>query len=142
MTTNALLHQMIIAFGKQLPGAKYWISMRRIATAAGGWAPRPYSGPSPHTDHVHWSFFRQGGRLPEDVLGFGSRGLYQFHKGEDVLRRNQTTIGHQGEVHHYHFMPGSIVLDASSIRDMNEVIRLIKGLQASARTAGVKPRVA
>lgn len=142
MTSNPTLHKMIIAFFKQLPGAKYWISMRQIALARTGWIPHAYHGPNPHTDHVHASFYRQGGRLPEDVLGYGSRGLYQFHKGEDVIRRNQSSTGGQGDVHHYHFMPGSVVLDASSVHDMAEVVRLIKGLQTSARSAGVVPRVA
>jgi len=136
MTLNAMVHQLIIAMGKQLPGAKYWISMRRIASAP-DWIPRPYSGPSPHTDHVHWSFYRQGGRLPEDVFGFGRRGMYQFHKGEDVLRRNQTSIGHQGNIIH---VTNNVTVSASNIKELNQVVDLMKGLQVNARMTGLRPR--
>lgn len=53
--------QQIIAVFKTLPGAKYWIWNRKIANrspmrGAAPWAPRPYSGASPHTDHVHLSW--------------------------------------------------------------------------------------
>jgi hypothetical protein len=49
--------QAIIAKFKTLPGAKYWIWNRQIANVAvDNWRIRPYSGPSPHTDHVHLSF--------------------------------------------------------------------------------------
>lgn len=140
MTTNPILHRLIIEMFKRLPGAKYWISMRKIAMASEGWRARPYYGPSPHTDHVHTSFYRQGGRLPEDVLGFGKNRMYQFHRGEDVIRRNQTTIGHQGAVNHYHFGPSSVVLDASSVKDLNDVVKLIQGLQSTTRMYGVTGR--
>jgi hypothetical protein len=47
----------IIAQFRGLPGAKYWIWNRQIANVAvDNWRVRPYSGPSPHTDHVHLSF--------------------------------------------------------------------------------------
>lgn len=142
MTGSGIMHRLIIELFKRLPGAKYWISMRKIASAP-DWRPRAYSGPSPHTDHVHTSFFRQGGRLPENIWGMGRSGRgYMLHKGEDVIRRNETTIGHQGAVYHYHFQPGSVVLDASSVKDMADVVDLVKNLQSSARQMGVRPRVA
>jgi len=40
-------------------GTKYVIWQRRIWTPSQGW--HPYSGPSPHTDHVHISFNAGGG---------------------------------------------------------------------------------
>jgi hypothetical protein len=97
MTTNKALHELIIRIGKTLPGAKYWISYSRIGMAP-GWGVRPYSGPSPHTDHVHWSYYHRGGRLPEDVIGMGSSGrAYAFQGGETVTPRDG------GGVHlHFH----------------------------------------
>lgn len=48
----------IIAVFKTLPGAKYWIWNREIANAKiRNWEPRRYTGASPHTDHVHLSWF-------------------------------------------------------------------------------------
>jgi hypothetical protein len=141
MTGNPLLHRLIIELGKRLPGAKYWISMRQIALAREGWKARPYHGPNPHTDHVHWSFFRQGRHgsgLPEDVYGLGRSGRgYVMHKGEQVLRQGETKIGHQGAVNHYHFQPGSVVLDASSVKDLRDIVGLIQGLQSTVRQHGV-----
>ena len=67
MTTNRALHRAIIALGKQLPGAKYWISYRQIGHARSGFRPNYYGGPSPHTDHVHWSFYDKGGWLQPGV---------------------------------------------------------------------------
>jgi hypothetical protein len=143
MTGSWLMHRVLRQFVQHLPGAKYWISMRQIAMAREGWKPRPYSGPSPHTDHVHASFFRQGtNRLPEDIYGMGRSGRgYVLHKGEQVVRRNQTNIGHQGQVVHNHFQPGSVVLDASSVRDLRELAALVSNLQSTARMSGVRPRV-
>lgn len=37
------------------PAARYWIHNRQIAERKYGWARKPYSGPSPHTEHVHWN---------------------------------------------------------------------------------------
>lgn len=53
--TSLQAAQIIQAF-LPMPGAKYWIWDRRIASADQGWRPRPYGGPNPHTDHVHLSF--------------------------------------------------------------------------------------
>jgi hypothetical protein len=140
MTTNPLIHKLLIEIGKKLPGAKYWISMRKIATAAGGWRSRPYSGPSPHTDHVHWSFFHKGGRLPEDVLGVGPSGRgYKLLKGETIVQRqggsdtiNQGGVTIHGGVH--------LHLDPRTIKDMDDVINAVKGIRGAARQAGVRPR--
>lgn len=47
----------IIAAFRSYPGAKYWIWNRQIANVAvDNWRVRSYSGPNPHTDHVHLSF--------------------------------------------------------------------------------------
>jgi hypothetical protein len=79
MTGSNAIAQRIISMFMDLPGKKYWIWNRQIATASGGWQPRPYSGPSPHTDHVHLSFYKQGAwKLLEDQLGY-------LHKGEMVV---------------------------------------------------------
>lgn len=49
--------QRIITVFRGTPGAKYWIWKRQIANVArDNWRIRPYSGPSPHTDHVHLSW--------------------------------------------------------------------------------------
>jgi TP901 family phage tail tape measure protein len=63
MTTSRALHHMIIDMGKRMAGAKYWISYRQIGHARDRFRPRYYGGPSPHTDHVHWSFYDKGGLL-------------------------------------------------------------------------------
>jgi hypothetical protein len=140
MTGNPTMHRLLIEIGRKLPGAKYWISMNRIATALGGWKARGYNGPSPHTDHVHWSFFHRGGRLPEDIIGVGPSGRrYSLQGGETVLPRGNQ-IGHQGNV--YHFAPGSIRLDASGIRSIQDLLAMVEGLSSTARTMGVRPRVA
>lgn len=56
MTPSPLIHTQIIVTFLRLPGAKYWISQGQRASAATGWKMTPYTGPSPHTDHVHLSF--------------------------------------------------------------------------------------
>jgi hypothetical protein len=55
MTANAFVHVQVILAFRGLPGAKYWISRGQRAQAP-QWAIEPYTGPSPHTDHVHLSF--------------------------------------------------------------------------------------
>lgn len=133
MTSNPALHKAIIAFARNLPGLKYWISMRQIATAASGWKARPYNGPSPHTDHVHLSFFDKGGRLPEDIFGMGRSGRgYVMHKDETVVPKGNT-IGHQGNVVHQHFGPGSVVIEARTIKEFNDVISMLSSIKPAAR---------
>jgi TP901 family phage tail tape measure protein len=78
MTSNRALHRLLINLGKQLPGAKYWISYRQIGHARSGFKPTYYGGPSPHTDHVHWSFYRNGAMRTREGLGY-------LHKDEMVL---------------------------------------------------------
>jgi hypothetical protein len=56
MTTDDPTARKIILMFRSQPGAKYWIWNRQIASAERGWTPRPYSGPNPHTDHVHLSY--------------------------------------------------------------------------------------
>lgn len=56
MTTDNATAQRIIATFRMQTGAKYWIWNRQIASADRGWLPRPYTGRSPHTDHVHLSY--------------------------------------------------------------------------------------
>lgn len=87
MTSNRNLHRRIINLGETLPGAKYWISYRQIGHARNGFAPRYYGGPSPHTDHVHWSFYKNGGVIPNDGPIFA-------HAGEGVL--NQQAMARVG----------------------------------------------
>lgn len=70
---------------------RYWIWNRKIYHRRDGWQPRPYSGPSPHTDHMHieidqtvsaeqykghWGIAtgKGGGNLPPGDGGFGSIG--------------------------------------------------------------------
>lgn len=91
MTSNRALHEAIISFGKQLAGAKYWISYSRIASAP-DWRVRGYSHPSGsnptlrHEDHVHWSFFGKGGRIRETVFGIGKSGRgYVFGESGDEM---------------------------------------------------------
>lgn len=58
MTTSGNDALRIIAAFEPMPGAKYWIWNREIANKQiNNWQRRRYSGPSPHTDHVHLSFF-------------------------------------------------------------------------------------
>ncbi len=85
MTRDGFVAQQIISAFRQLAGAKYWIWNRQIATAAGGWTPRSYSGPSPHTDHVHLSFFGSGGVLPYT-------GLFGGHRGEVIFTPDQMRV--------------------------------------------------
>lgn len=90
MTTNRALHRAIIALGKKLPGAKYWISYRQIGHARDGFRPRYYGGASPHSDHVHWSFYERGGLVPRT-------GPIYAHAGEGVLNRKaMMNIGSAG----------------------------------------------
>jgi tape measure domain-containing protein len=74
MTGSGAIASMIISVFRSMMGAKYWIWNRQIASAP-GWDPRAYSGPSPHTDHVHLSFFRKGGIATKATPGvFGEAG--------------------------------------------------------------------
>jgi phage-related protein len=85
MTGSESVAQQIISVFRQLAGAKYWIWNRAIATAESGWQPRRYSGPSPHTDHVHLSFYKAGGVVPADELAF-------LHRGETVFTPDQMRV--------------------------------------------------
>lgn len=58
MTTNDATAQRVIRLFKGTVGAHYWIWNRRIGDVDQLWASRPYSGDSPHTDHVHLSWRR------------------------------------------------------------------------------------
>lgn len=60
MNPNLLQAEQIIILFRGMPGAKYWIWNRRTASASNNWAIKRYTGPSPHTDHVHLSFTEQG----------------------------------------------------------------------------------
>lgn len=64
-TSNAVAQQIISTFMGQA-GKKYWIWNRQSASASRGWRPFPYRGPSPHTDHVHLSYYmaRRGMIIP------------------------------------------------------------------------------
>ena len=46
---------VIIAAVKKHPSAAYVIFNRKIYTSSGGWKAEPYSGISPHTEHLHIS---------------------------------------------------------------------------------------
>jgi hypothetical protein len=101
--SGTVAHQIISRFLGQT-GAKYWIWNRQFASAATGWRPRGYSGPSPHTDHVHLSYYHNGGRIAEDITGVGhSTGrMYGFQSGENVIPR----AGHRGrggDTYNFHF---------------------------------------
>jgi hypothetical protein len=56
MTTHDPTARKIILMFRSQPGAKYWIWNRQAAYASNGWRVVPYTGPSPHTDHVHLSY--------------------------------------------------------------------------------------
>ena len=56
-TTDNGTAQAIISFFKTQQGAKYWIWDRKIGHYQSLWVPRNYTGPSPHTDHVHLSYY-------------------------------------------------------------------------------------
>lgn len=56
MTSDPATANRVIALARTIPNLSYWIWNRHIASAAHGWVVRPYSGPSPHTDHVHLSW--------------------------------------------------------------------------------------
>jgi hypothetical protein len=51
--------QQIVDHIRALPGIssvlRYMIYNRKIYKASNGWKPEPYSGPSPHTEHIHFS---------------------------------------------------------------------------------------
>jgi TP901 family phage tail tape measure protein len=87
MTRNGATASRIINTFMGQAGRKYWIWSRQIADARSGWVPRYYGGPSPHTDHVHLSYFHKGGRLPEDITGIGHRSgkFYGMQAGEDIV---------------------------------------------------------
>jgi TP901 family phage tail tape measure protein len=69
MTSNLALGNAIAEMMHSFPGATYSIWNRRIRRVGGGW--RPYSGRSPHTDHVHTSFLVKGGILNPHVRDEG-----------------------------------------------------------------------
>lgn len=70
---------------------RYWIWNRKIYHVRDGWQPRSYTGPSPHTDHIHieinqtstaeqykghWGIAsgKGGGNVPKDEGNFGGIG--------------------------------------------------------------------
>jgi hypothetical protein len=57
MTGDPIVANQVIALFRTQTGAKYWIWNRQIANReVDNWRVRPYSGLSPHTDHVHLSY--------------------------------------------------------------------------------------
>lgn len=56
MTTDGATAGRVIAHFRGTPGARTWIWNRQDASAP-FWRVTPYSGPSPHTDHVHLDWF-------------------------------------------------------------------------------------
>jgi hypothetical protein len=79
MTTMGHVAAQIIGTFMGQPGRKYWIWNRQWAGTSTGWEPRPYRGPSPHTDHVHLSYYEKGTNYVPRT------GLAMLHKGEAVL---------------------------------------------------------
>lgn len=115
MTRNLGLHRRIINLGKTLPGAKYWISNRRIGSKTRGWTPRYYGGPSPHTDHVHWSFYDKGGWLKP--------GWNMAYNGTGRSERVSPPGGEPGGLTVF-YGPGSIVVgDIATGRQVTEALR-------------------
>ena len=86
MTMNGSIAQQIIRTFRNMAGAKYWIWNREMATAASGWRTRRYTGPNPHTDHVHLSFFKKGGLVPGPI---GAPQAAVVHGGEMVFTPDQ-----------------------------------------------------
>lgn len=62
----------ILAAVERHPSAHYWIYNRQIADRDDGWRRRPYSGPSPHTEHLHVSI-RQTRTAEQDTRPWGLR---------------------------------------------------------------------
>jgi hypothetical protein len=120
MTTSGAIASRIINMFMGQAGRKYWIWNRQIASATSGWIPRSYNGPSPHTDHVHLSYYKRGGvipfhnggTLPEDIYGVGPSGQrYALQQGERVTRR-----GGGGEVV-VHVAEGAIQITVTGASD-------------------------
>lgn len=61
---------VVIAAFERHPSAHYWIYQRQIADKDDGWRRRPYDGPSPHTEHVHFSI-RQTRTAEQDTRPWG-----------------------------------------------------------------------
>lgn len=88
-------------------GVKYLIWNRKIWHPGGEW--EPYSGPSPHTDHVHASFKSsppKGGDITSandgSVTGLGEGGLiggvHAIARGVSNVSKSLTTIGKFADV--------------------------------------------
>lgn len=61
--------EVIGAFQRH-PSSHYWIYNRQIADKDSGWRRQPYSGPNPHTEHVHFSI-RQSAAAEQDQRPWG-----------------------------------------------------------------------
>lgn len=72
----------VLAAFERHPSAHYWIWQRQIADADDGWRPRPYTGPSPHTEHVHLSI-RQTRTAEQDRRPWG---LLPVRKEIEMIR--------------------------------------------------------
>lgn len=66
--------QMVTDHVRALPGVssvlRYWIYDRTIYEASNGWRGRPYTGPSPHTEHAHASGARTQASDENDTFDF------------------------------------------------------------------------
>ena len=58
-----------------------------------------------------------------------------MHQGEQILRQGETT--NNSNVTH---VTNNVTIDASNIRELNQVVDLMKGLQATVRQHGVPAR--
>lgn len=57
MTSDPTTAKNIIEVFKRQQGAKYWIWNHQKGALVSLWVPYPYTGPNPHTDHVHLSYY-------------------------------------------------------------------------------------
>jgi hypothetical protein len=59
LRTPGVTAQQVVDHLRALPGIsarlRYLIYNRKIYEASNGWKPRAYTGPSPHTEHIHFS---------------------------------------------------------------------------------------
>jgi len=88
LRTPGVTAQMVVDHLRALPEIsarlRYLIYNRKIYEASNGWAPRAYTGPSPHTEHIHASGQRSQAADNDTTFDYQLESLMAI--GDDVTK--------------------------------------------------------
>lgn len=118
----------VIAAFQRHPSAHYWIWNRQIADRDEGWRRRAYTGPSPHTEHVHFSI-RQSQAAEQDRRAWG---LLEdiVTPAEFVKILDDPQVAARMRALPWQYKGGGIPADLSTLGVLEGIRRILTGLSA------------